>query len=351
MNQLKHYIYTLIGLSLFIFANTFLTPVLGYRAVGFVILLTVLFIGSVTSLGPTLFAALLSATAWNFFFIPPKYTLIIDAPEDILMCITYLVTALVTGFLTNRLKFQQTILKEAEILRQSEELHQTLLNSISHELRTPLTTLMASATAMSDQEITKNPEAIKAIGNELLFASDRLNRVIENLLDMSRLNSKYLTLKSEWHDVRDLIGVSLQNLKLQLQNHKIEIDVPEKIPFVKMDFRFMEHALSNLLLNAAIYSPAGSRIRIIARESSKFLELRIEDQGPGVPIEVTEKIFKKFYRVPGSPPGGTGLGLSIVKSIVDAHHGLAKVENKEVGASFIIQLPIHEMKDYPEVEL
>src|ERR1019366_4798137 len=129
--------------------------------------------------------------------------------------------------------------------------HQTLLNSISHEMRTPLTVIIGTATALADKATPKNPEHIEALAGNLLEASDRLNRVIENLLDMTRLNSGVLTLNTEWHDVHDLVGVVLKKLNAQLRNHRVVINIPSDFPMVEMDFRMMEHALSNLLINAS----------------------------------------------------------------------------------------------------
>lgn len=240
--------------------------------------------------------------------------------------------------------FYESRVREAQRLEESERLHQTLLNSISHEMRTPLTTILGAATALEDPASAGKPEYVAILAGELHRAGDRLNRVVENLLDMSRLTSGVLGLKLEWHDVRDLVGVTLQRLGKNLELHKVEIVLPENLPLVRMDFRFMEHALSNLLLNAATYSPAGTPIRIVAEMSLKTLLLTVEDRGPGLPAADVEKIFEKFYRVPGSPAGGTGLGLSIVRSIVEAHKGTVTAGNRDGGGSrFVIELPAAEL--------
>jgi two-component system sensor histidine kinase KdpD len=334
-----------------IFLGAFLNSWIGYRAVGFIFLLGVLAVGLLTSMGPTIFAAVLGAFAWNFIFIPPRYTIHVDQPEDFMMILTYFVVAITMGYLANRVKSHEKRLREADMLRESEKLHQTLLDSISHELRTPLTVVMASATTLTNPEIQKEPEVVEAMGRELLGASDRLNRVIENLLDMSRLNSGFLSLKLEWQDVQDLIGVTVQKMKLQLQNRMVEMSLDENLPMIKIDFRLMEHAISNLLQNAVMYSPPGTLIRIEAKVRDQNLFLSIEDQGPGLSIDVLEKIFQKFYRVPGSPSGGTGLGLSIVKSIVEAHGGHVLASNRqEGGARFCIELPVEKMKNFPQEE-
>jgi two-component system sensor histidine kinase KdpD len=244
-----------------------------------------------------------------------------------------------------RLRFSEAA-HSAQLYETSERLHQTLLNSISHELRTPLTVIIGSATSLAEKQ--SPPEYVGAIAKELLGASDRLNRVIENLLDMSRLNSGVMALKLEWHDLQDLMGATVQKLGRNLAQHKFEVEIQPNLPPVLVDFRLLEHALANLILNAAAYSPAGTAIRVVIQLGSpKLLLISVEDQGPGIPAADREKIFEKFYRVPGTPAGGTGLGLSIVKSIVEVHKGRVYVEDAGLGSKFVIEIPVAEAPPMP----
>ncbi len=246
--------------------------------------------------------------------------------------------------------FFEKRLQENHRLKESEKLHQTLLNSISHEMRTPLTTILGWASSLEDEATIKDPQFVRSVATHLIDAGDRLNRVIENLLDMSRLNSGVLELKLEWHDVHDLIGVTLKKLGKNLANHSIRTLLPDYLLVVKMDFRFMEHAISNLILNAAIYSPCNTEILVSADFIDRKLNIIIDDRGPGIPEESRDRVFEKFYRVPGTPTGGTGLGLSIVKSIVEAHKGNISVgSNPDGGARFTIMLPaVEEIPAVPE---
>lgn len=233
-------------------------------------------------------------------------------------------------------------LREAKRLEDSEHLHQTLLNSVSHELRTPLTALMGFASSLNDEKASSSPDFRRLLAQGLLAAGERMNRVVENLLDMSRLSSKALTLRKEWHDVNDLIGVVLNGLRPNLKNHSVSVTLPENYPLLEMDFHLMEHALANLILNAAAYSPEKSKIEISASINEDYLELSVIDEGPGIPLASLPHIFEKFYRAPGTPPGGTGLGLSIAKSIVNLHGGSINAENNEDrrGAHFSILMPL-----------
>jgi two-component system sensor histidine kinase KdpD len=341
------YLKTFLFLCVVGVTSILLFPIIGYRAVGFIFLLAVLAIGSVATLGPVLFSALLSALAWNFLFIPPRFTFAIAQLDDIILCVAYFVAAIITGLLTNKIRIREIRLRQAERLKESEKLHQTLLNSISHELRTPLTTIIGSATALSDEHAPDTKEYRHAIATELLLATDRLNRVIENLLDMSRLNSGAMSLKREWHDVHDLVGVTLQRLGKNLDGFTIKTDIASNLPLIEIDFRMMEHVLSNLLINSAQYSPKGTEIKITAVPKYGKAVIVIEDQGPGIDPSQLTKIFEKFYRVPGTPTGGTGLGLSIAKSIIELHQGTIEAEHNKHG-KFNILLPLGRPPEVPK---
>jgi two-component system sensor histidine kinase KdpD len=238
--------------------------------------------------------------------------------------------------------------READLLRESEQLHQALLNSISHELRTPLTALLGSASALQDEATAADAPRRQAYLKAVAEAGERLNRVVENLLDMARLNSGVLALRLDWHDPGELVRLTVQNLKGPLEGHPLALDLPADLPLVRLDFRLMEHALSNLLLNAAAYTPQGSPIRVAIRSAAGRLTLTVSDQGPGLPPGDLERVFDKFYRVPGSPAGGTGLGLFITRSLVQAHGGEAHASNLSGGgATFSLELPVDKAPPAP----
>ena len=230
--------------------------------------------------------------------------------------------------------------RHAERLAESERLYQTILNSISHEIRTPLTAIIGSATALQDNGIIANAESRIQLLRELTGNAERLNRVVSNLLDMSRLSSGILSLKRDWHDVNDLIMHTVGEHRDTLAGHSVVIKVPEKFPFVYVDFGLFEQAISNLLINAAAYSPPATTIEIEARVDENAIVLRFSDNGPGIPPDSLPYLFDKFYRVPGTPVGGTGIGLAITKAVVEAHEGTITANNRPGGgAAFVIRLP------------
>jgi len=238
--------------------------------------------------------------------------------------------------------------READLLRESEQLHQALLNSVSHELRTPLTALLGSASALQDEATAADPIRRHAYLKAVAEAGERLNRVVENLLDMARLNSGVLAPNLDWHDPGELVRLTVQSLKGPLEGRPVVLDLPSDLPLLRLDFRLMEHALSNLLLNAAAYTPPGSPIRVSAQVGAGRLTLSVSDQGPGLPPGDLERVFDKFYRVPGSPAGGTGLGLYITRSLVRAHGGEVHASNlPSGGAIFSIDLTVDKAPPAP----
>ncbi len=229
--------------------------------------------------------------------------------------------------------------RQSALLQESERLHTTLLNSISHELRTPIATITGAT------EILRNPAATSAADRQHLLAdiSDgarRLNHLVENLLDMSRLDAGRLQLKADWCMVADVVSVAVQQLQECLSQRPLTIDITPDLPLVQMDFVLIEQVLVNLLHNVCNYTPAGSAVAIRAWIDQGWLYLTVADRGAGIPAEQIERIFDKFYRVPGTATGGTGLGLSICRGLIQAHGGKLTVENSaEGGACFLITLP------------
>ena len=230
--------------------------------------------------------------------------------------------------------------RQSALLQESERLHTTLLNSISHELRTPIATITGAISILRNHFNTTAETTRQALFDDVSDAANRLNHLVANLLDMSRLDAGRLQLKLDWCMINDVVGVAVQRLQPKLGQHPLTIDTPPDLPLVQMDFVLMEQVLINLLHNTATYTPAGTAIEISARLARGWLTLTIADRGPGIPADQLEKIFDKFYRVPGTATGGTGLGLSICRGLVAAHGGELSAANRDGGGvAFTIKLP------------
>jgi two-component system sensor histidine kinase KdpD len=166
---------------------------------------------------------------------------------------------------------------------------------------------------------------------EIQEANARLNRVVGNLLDVARLESGQVRPRLDWHDARDLVQTTLRELQRELAVHPVKLDLPVAPLLVRLDFFLAQHALANLLLNAANHTPAGTPIEVSAQLANDQLALSVADRGPGIPPEWLPRIFDKFFRAPTAPTGGSGLGLTIVKGFVEVHGGTITATNRPGG--------------------
>ena len=226
--------------------------------------------------------------------------------------------------ITNALEreFLGELAQKVRFLDESDRLYKTLFNSISHELRIPVATIMGASDSIIHS--SGNDEIQKALCQEIFTASLRLNRLIENLLNMSRLESGHISLRLDWYDINDLMNKITEDLREELAPFDIKIRIPEDIPLVKIDFGLMEQVLYNLVFNTTQYAPERSEIELNIEQKNGELTIEIVDQGPGFPEHELKNVFKKFFRVNGSQAGGLGLGLSIARGFVEAHGGTIK---------------------------
>ncbi|MBN2348007.1 MAG: DUF4118 domain-containing protein [Bacteroidales bacterium] len=235
-------------------------------------------------------------------------------------------------------EFLGELAQKARFLDESDKLYKTLFNSISHELRIPVATILGSVDTLLS---APHPENIQtALYNEIFTASFRLNRLIENLLNMSRLESGRISTRLDWYDINDLVNKVTEDLNEELKSFNLSVSVPDDMTLVKIDFGLMEQVLYNLLFNSCEYAPASTDINLNVFYEDCELVMQIMDEGPGFPSEALKNVFKKFFRVDGSKTGGLGLGLSIVKGFIEAHKGTITVENRKYGgAKFTIKIP------------
>lgn len=478
------YIASILTVILFSAICFHFTQYIGYQSVSFILLFLVSILATFMGIGPILLACTLSAFIWNFFFIPPRFTIHIEKTEDALMFAMFFIIALVNGVLTSRVRRQEKLTRDREertnalyqltkgvanagnmdelieiavthikkhfdldvvfilqdgynhlaeysknsavkklaenemsvaewvfrhsrragkytdtlpsnvftfypltgnsikpgvmavkhpgplqgerdefwdtfltqisnaverefldelarkarFLDESDKLYKTLFNSISHELRIPVATIMGASDSLLASHHTDDVR--NELSQEILKASKRLNRLIENLLNMSRLESGRISPGLDWCDIHDLINKVAENLQDELKPFRLHVVIPEDMPFVRIDFGLMEQVLHNLIYNATQYAPPLTNIRVKAFYDNGIMTLQIMDRGPGFPGKEISLIFNKFYRIAGSKPGGTGLGLSIAKGFVEAHKGTIIAENRQNGgAKFTIKIP------------
>jgi two-component system sensor histidine kinase KdpD len=231
--------------------------------------------------------------------------------------------------------------EKAKLLAESERLSQMLLNSMSHEIRTPLAAIKSAAQNLAEFKETQLAPAQQAMISELLEGTDRLNRLVSKVLDVTRLESGNLKPRLTLCDVPDLVHMAIKETRRELTGHKLSVELAPALPWVRADFVLLQQALINLLSNAALHTPPGTSVQVSARVRDHSLVLAVADRGPGIPAAALPRIFEKFYRAPGATTGGTGLGLSLVKGFVEIQGGSVQAENRlGGGAVFTISLPL-----------
>jgi two-component system sensor histidine kinase KdpD len=231
---------------------------------------------------------------------------------------------------------------QAQMRTEAEQLRNSLLSSVSHDLRTPLSTIAGAAGSLLERAREEDREFLQTVVDE----SRRLERLVENLLDMARLDSGAVVLNRQWHVLEEVVGLALAAVKRELKDHAVRVDIPSDFPLLLVDAFLLEQVFVNLLENASRYTAADSAIEISAAIVGKKAEIRCADNGPGVPVGSETRIFDKFFRGSTIAPDGrrgVGLGLAICRAIVEAHRGTISVANRgEGGAEFRVLLPCDE---------
>ncbi len=226
-----------------------------------------------------------------------------------------------------------TAAQNAQVLAATENLQTALLNSISHDLRTPLVSITGALTSLQEDGPALDDAARQALVDNARQEAERLNRIVGNLLDMTRLSSGTLLVKREPAEIQDVIGAALEQLHGRLDDRDVRVNVPANL-LIALDFGLIVQVLVNLIDNARKYSPRAAPIEINARANRQNVEIEIADRGAGIPPQDLEYVFDRFYRVQHpNRVGGTGMGLSICKGIVQAHGGAIRAENRAGGGT------------------
>ena len=336
----RQYVFSILSVSFVSAICYLLSPYIGAEVVAFVLLLTLSLIAMFFDILPVLLTAFLSALIWDYFFLLPRFNLRVGNTEDEILLSMYFVIALVNAVLTFKIRQIEKIARQKAEKAKTLKLYNTLLNSLSHEFRTPIAAIIGATDNLLEQPSRLSVGDSRKLLTEISVASLRLNRQVENLLNMSRLESGFIQPKKDWHDIREMALSLLHQLEEPLAQKRAQVAIRDNFPLARLDYGLMEQVLYNLLYNAALYTPAGSWICISAEYFDQTLVIVVEDDGPGFPEKEIGKVFDKFYRLKDSPIGGSGLGLSIVKGFVEAHNGTIVLTNRSSGgARFVISLP------------
>lgn len=331
------------------------------------LLLVVLVVATVFGSRPALLASLLGVLSFNFFFLPPLYTFTIAEPQNWVAFGSFLVTAIIAGQLSSyarrraaeseqrrieierlydelRAAFEQA--SQAEAFRRSEQLKSALLDAVTHDLRTPLTSIKASATTLLEDLKGKSgarfsteneplqlddegrQEFVEIINEE----ADRLNKFVEGIVSLAKVEAGALSLRKNWSVVGEIIDSAVERAKVRLDSYRISIETERELPVVSVDADSLVEVVYTLLDNAAKYSPPESKIRISAkRAENETVEIAVEDCGRGIAVEMRERVFDKFFRAGENEihttASGLGLGLAIARGIVESQGGTIWIED------------------------
>ncbi|WP_300567968.1 ATP-binding protein [Flavobacterium sp.] len=318
--------------------------IIEYKVVGYLLLVTVSLLAIFLEIKPVLVGAILSALVLDYLFIKPYYTLHIDNAGDAFLLIMFFIIALINAVLTNKFRRMQRAIHIIETRASTMKLYNTLLDSLSHELRTPIAAILGSIDTLQQKDVHLSSETQQKLHSEIETASMKLNYQVENLLNMSRLESGYIQPKLDWCDVKETIYNVCNRLTEETKDHKITYTIDDNLPLFKLDTGLMEQIIYNLVYNCAQHTPKGANINIKAQydvdadyddhiDLIKKCIIIISDDGYGFPEEEMDRAFDKFYRYKNSKTGGTGLGLSIVKGFVQAQNGTISLKNAEDGGA------------------
>ena len=232
--------------------------------------------------------------------------------------------------------------ERAEVLARTDELKSALMSAVSHDLRTPLASIIASTTSLLEPGMQWDEETRRDFLQGIDEEAQRLNRLVGNLLDMSRIEGGALHPQQDWYRVDEVIRAVVERLEARLAAHPVTLDIAPGLPLILLDFTEIDQVLTNLLENALKYTPPGTAIRIAARRRGDEIEVSVTDRGPGVPPKHLAHLFDRFYRVESQTrPQGMGLGLAISKGLIAAHGGRITARNvPEGGLQMVFTLPI-----------
>jgi len=313
---------------------------MGYRVAALILLVTVSLLAITFDILPVLLSATLSAFIWDFFFIPPRFTIHVNTTEDTILLIMYFVIAMISGVLTYKIRQIEKASRLKEERANSVKLYNTILNSLSHELRTPIAAIIGAADNLqTNVNLTK--ENKEQLINEISKASFRLNQQVENLLNISRLESGHIKPKNDWCDIVELVYELVKRAEENNPKRKINISVNQNMPLCCLDQGMLEQIIYNLLNNAAQHTEPNSKIDISATCYADLLRIIIEDSGKGFRDIDMNEVFDKFSRSKNPRTSGSGLGLSIVKGFTEALGGTVELQKSNSGGSmFVISLPV-----------
>lgn len=334
------FLFGFILILFFIIIGFFIQDVLGYHVIALLLLLCVSILAMFLRIIPLLILAIISAISLNFFFITPRYTFRIYSAEDFLLFLVYFLIALVNAVLTNKIRNYEEKQQQEKEKTKIIQLYETLLNSLSHELRTPIATIVGSIDTIRDRNFNLPESDKEELLTEIQHASIRLNREVENLLNMSRLESGVIQPKLDWIDFNEVVYRTFREFEDASIQDRLFFYPDNENPPIKTDGGFLEIILKNLIHNAIKHNDPSTNVIVSNVINEEGLIFKVSDNGKGFPVSAIDQVFQKFYKIENTT-GGTGIGLSLVKGFVESLNGSISLKNNKTnGAEFTVRIPV-----------
>ncbi len=291
-------------------------------------------------------ASVVAFLGLNFFFTPPFHTFVVTKPEDLIALFVFLLVSATIGALIStalsqraRAEARESEAKEARLDAETNRSRAALFSSVTHDLRTPLASITASVTGLQSAEDNLTAEDRRELLGTIRQEAERLNRMVGNILDLSRLRAGVFVPSLSLAGIDEVVSSVVGRLDQLIPDHELVVDLPEDLPDVCMDVVQIDQVLTNLIENAARFAPDGSPIGIEVSSHDHVVQLRVSDRGSGITRDDRERVFEPFVRGAGST--GTGLGLAISRAVIEAHQGRIWIEDgKPSGTTVAFELPV-----------
>lgn len=337
---------------------------IGLTQLSLVFITAAIFVAVRTRMWVAVVAAILGFLAYNFFFLEPRYSFFLVSAQSVGTVLMFLVAALICGRLANRLRSQVLALRAEQsrgdalrIQAENERLRASLLASVSHDLRSPLAAIVGSAESLCLYRDKLSDADQAALATSILDEGQRLDRYIQNLLDLTRIGQGGMKLDRGWVALGEIVGAVLPRLRKQYPSAQLQLDLPKSLPLLNVHSALIEQALFNVLDNALKFSPPGQPVAMWARREGDWIEIDVRDLGPGIAENDAMRVFEMFYSGGRSDHGdagktGTGMGLTISQGMVEAHGGSIRVlPNTDAGGTTMrIRLPVTPPPAQPPAE-
>ena len=337
LGRMRGYVIAIGAVTLVTLAIGLIETRIHIASIAMLYLLAVLATASLAGRGAAIVASIASFLVYNWFFVEPLHTFQVGDPNEWFTLLLLLVTGIITGEI-ERFRRQGT---EAEVLRRADELKTALLGAVSHDLRTPLASIIASAASLRQRDVEWTPAEHEGFLADIEGEARRLERIVANLLDLSRMESGALRPERGWYDLAAIVDDVLGRMRPRTTGHRVHVDIPDDLPPVPVDYVEIDQVLSNLIENAVVHTPPGTNVWIAARRSTDALEVSVSDDGPGI-ASVRSDLFDAFVHADDrGGKRGAGLGLAIARGLVEAHGGRIVGEDRAGGgATITFTLPL-----------